>query len=235
MIKIIKQLVNKNDYYLFSVSMGIDSVSAFIWMKNKGYNVFPIHYNHNLRPQNDLMQRQYMHLCQKFVAGSNYDYNPISYTETAETGPKTEVECRNMRLSFYDRASNWFKSVFRVKNKPRIITAHHLDDYVESYILNCFRGHPTHVPIDFISKFENYEIVHPFILTKKKDFRQYLERNNYMKYVVQDETNTVTKGSRRNWIRNTIIPEMYKNKLSLEKYAKRKIEFHLNLESFVLQ
>jgi hypothetical protein len=32
-----------------------------------------------------------------------------------------------------------------------------------------------------------------------------------------------TKGSRRNWIRQQIIPEMIKNKLSLENFAERKI------------
>jgi len=44
-----------------------------------------------------------------------------------------------------------------------------------------------------------------------------------MKYVVEDQTNFVVKGSRRNWVRNDIIPQMTKQKLSLEKYAERKI------------
>ena len=44
-----------------------------------------------------------------------------------------------------------------------------------------------------------------------------------MRYVVDDETNSIIKGSRRNWIRNFIIPQMKENKLSLEKFAQRKI------------
>ena len=50
-------------------------------------------------------------------------------------------------------------------------------------------------------------------------------------YTVQDESNFITKGSRRNWIRSKIIPEMIKNKLSLEKFAKRKIISLLKQES----
>jgi tRNA(Ile)-lysidine synthase TilS/MesJ len=55
-----------------------------------------------------------------------------------------------------------------------------------------------------------------------------------MKYVVEDETNVENKGSRRNWLRNIIIPEMKKNKISLEKFAKNKINSRLQLESFVV-
>ena len=47
---------------------------------------------------------------------------------------------------------------------------------------------------------------------------------------MQDETNSITKGSRRNWIRNRIIPEMKNNKLSLEKFAKRSVIKLIDLE-----
>ena len=41
--------------------------------------------------------------------------------------------------------------------------------------------------------------------------------------MVEDETNQVTKGSRRNWVRNDIIPQLKLQKISLEKFAKRKV------------
>jgi len=253
MIKIIKQIVNKDDLYLFSLSMGVDSVAAFIWMINKGYNVIPIHFNHKLRPQNDLMEKKYRELCSALGCGwrfastrKNKDlFDQIQaylLTQLSENfKAKTESECREERLNFYQEVCNRARRIFYGNKTPKIITAHHLNDYVESYLLNCFRGHPTHTPIELESTFtprdsENteFKIIHPFLLTKKFDFRQFLERNNYMKYVVEDETNKTIKGSRRNWIRNTILPEMKKNKLSLEKFAKRKIEDNLKLNSFVL-
>lgn len=238
-----------------SVSMGVDSVAAFIWMKSKGYNVVPIHFNHKLRPQNDLMQEKFDKLCSTFTqphGSSSCDLmkQVSNYLTTCHPDyqSKTEAECREQRLKFYQNVSNRaMRLIYGGNEIPVIITAHHLNDYVENYLLNCFRGHPTHVPIEFESYFNppeddnpdlfntSYKVIHPFLLTRKRDFRQYLERNNYMKYVVEDETNKITKGSRRNWIRNSIIPEMQKNKLSLEKYAKRKIEDGLKLKSFVLQ
>lgn len=222
--------------------MGVDSVAAFIWMKMAGYEVVPIHFNHKLRPQNDLMEEKFLEFCKAFDAKSDFITHAPTLDKTndgADDKNKTESDLRKLRIEFYQDISSFAKQVLYLGDlTPTIITAHHLNDYVESYLLNCFRGHPNHTPIELESDFNvgesNFKIIHPFLLTRKKDFVQFLERNNYMKYVVEDETNKIPKGSRRNWIRNIIIPEMKKNKLSLEKFAKRKIESGLKLKSFMV-
>ena len=242
MIKIIKQLVDKETPYLFSLSMGCDSLSAFLWMKNKGYNVIPIHFNHKLRPQNDLMEEKFHEICEK-CGVKGYSSNSYVSNFSSDSTSRTESDFRKMRLEFYKRVTFLASAHYYTKDEtPTVLTAHHLNDYVESYLLNCFRGHPNHTPIELVSRFNplninevEYKIVHPFLLTTKRDFRQYLERNFLTKYVVEDETNKISKGSRRNWIRNNIIPEMKKNKLSLEKFAKRKIMKDLQLQSFVVE
>jgi tRNA(Ile)-lysidine synthase TilS/MesJ len=203
MIKIIKEIAPKDQHYFIAVSMGVDSVAAFLWLRSKNYNITPIHFNHKLRPQNDLMENKFIELCDKLN---------IKYKIGYGCDLLTEKDCRQARLNFYDSVV-----------EGNIITAHHLNDYVENYLLNCFRGHPNHKPFELVSQFNNYKIIHPFLLTCKKDFVEYLEKNNYMCYTVADESNFIIKGSRRNWIRQQIIPEMIKNKLSLEKFAKKSI------------
>ncbi len=204
MIKIIKEILPKDKKYYFAVSMGIDSVAAFIFLKVKGYDVNPIHFNHKLRSQNDFMEMKFLELCE-----ATNSKPIIGYGENLST----EAECRTARLNFYEK-----------KCCGIIITAHHMDDYIESYLLNCFRGHPDRDPIPLKSQFNNFTIIHPFLLSRKKDFKQYLDRNGYLRYTIEDETNNFAKGSRRNWIRQQIIPEMTKNKLSLEKFAERRIK-----------
>jgi tRNA(Ile)-lysidine synthetase-like protein len=204
MIKIIKQIAPKDQHYHVAVSMGIDSVAALFWLKSKGYQVTPLHFNHNLRPQNQVMTDRFWDLCKLLNLNGKADVG---------NNLKTEVDCRDARLDFYAR----------VAQNGTIITAHHLNDWVENYLLNCFRGHPTHTPISLVSNFKQFNLIHPFLLSKKIDFKQYLERNGWLKYVVEDESNKVVKGSRRNWVRNDIIPQMTQQKLSLEKFAKRKI------------
>jgi tRNA(Ile)-lysidine synthetase-like protein len=203
MIKIIKQIVSKKQHYFVSVSMGTDSVAAFIWLLNKKYSVTPIHLNHGLRDQNDLMQHKFNEMCEDLkIKGISKKINAIN----------SESECRKERINFYSELGG------------KIITAHHLNDWVESYLLNCLRGKPNNDVINLVSEFTNFKIYHPFLLNSKWQFSQYLDRNRLYNYIVEDESNKIIKGSRRNWIRNKIIPEMKSRKLSLEKYALRKVK-----------
>lgn len=211
MIKAIKNLIDKDEALYVAVSMGVDSLAAIHWLIWKRYKVVGLHFNHKMREQNDEMENSFKKFCSDFgiegICGKGKNL-------------KTEADCRKARIEFYENTLI----------KGKVITAHHLNDWVEGYLLNCFRGKATHEPIPLISQFQNYQIVHPFLLTKKKDFEEYVDRNNLSKYTIQDESNAVLKGSRRNWIRNVILPEMALQKLSLEKYAKRQIS-KLLLES----
>lgn len=206
MIKVVKEALPKEAEYHLAVSMGADSVAALFWMRWKGYKVTPLHFNHNLRAQNGIMHDKFLMLCEKLGLEGK--------SEIWLKGFGTEAECREARLDFFSRKAKG----------ATIVTAHHLDDWIESYLLNCFRGHPSHHPFELETHFPDFRVVHPFLLTRKKDFEQFLERNNWMEWVVKDETNGIVKGSRRNWIRHRIIPEMSRQKLSLEKYARRKIK-----------
>lgn len=206
MIKIVKEILPKDRHYHVAVSMGSDSVSALFWMRWKGYKVTPLHFNHNLRAQNAVMHDRFTALCDKLGLEGR--------SEVWQKGFGTEAECREARLDFFSRAAKG----------GAIVTAHHLDDWIESYLLNCFRGHPGHHPFELESHFPDFKVVHPFLPTSKNDFNEFLERNGWMEWIVKDETNSSTSGSRRNWIRHNILPEMRRQKLSLEKYARRRIK-----------
>jgi tRNA(Ile)-lysidine synthetase-like protein len=206
MIKIVKQVLPKDRHYHVAVSMGSDSVAALFWMRWKGYDITPVHFNHNLRAQNGVMHDKFLELCHHLGLDKK--------SEVWLKGFGTEAECRDARLEFFARECRG----------STIVTAHHLDDWVESYLLNCFRGHPNHHPFELESQFPDFKIAHPFLPTTKRDFTEFLERNGWTEWVVRDETNSSTSGSRRNWIRHNIIPEMSRQKLSLEKYARRRIK-----------
>jgi tRNA(Ile)-lysidine synthetase-like protein len=206
MIKIVKRILPKDRNYHVAVSMGVDSVAALFWMRWKGYEVTPVHFNHNLRAQNGTMQERFLALCDTLGLKGK--------TDIWLKGFGTEAECREARLDFYSRECRGHT----------IVTAHHLDDWVESYLLNCFRGHPNKNPFELESRFPDFTIVHPFLPTAKRDFKEFLERNSWSQWIVQDETNSSSSGSRRNWIRHNIIPEMARQKLSIEKYARRRIK-----------
>ena len=104
-----------------------------------------------------------------------------------------------------------------------MVVCHHLDDCVESYLMNCFNGVPEYVPIPFRTSWGDVEVVRPFLLTGKEDFRGYVERHGLMRYVTEDELNG-DLSLRRNWVRNCLRPMVETRYVGLSKVVKKKIE-----------
>ena len=78
------------------------------------------------------------------------------------------------------------------------------------------------MPIQWSTFFDgNFSIFHPFLKTSKQDFIDYAEANDLMKYVVEDPTNKETK-NKRNWVRNTIIPEINGRDMGIETIVRKK-------------
>lgn len=213
MIETLRFLIpDKKEKLYLAVSMGTDSLCGTHWLIKKGYkNLCLLHFNHKIRSQNNLMEKKFIEFCSTYK---------LPFIIGKGNNLKTEVECRRARLEFYQSINSEDK---------KIITFHHLDDWVETYLLNCFRGNPNHNSIPIQSDFSNYKILHPFLVTKKGCLKQYGIRNNLERFIIEDETNKKIKGSRRNWIRNIILKEMHKQKLCLHKYAKKQIQKQIKL------
>lgn len=210
-IKLIKSILPPHYTSLYvAVSMGVDSLSSYFFLQKLGYNVIPLHFNHKLRKQNDLMEGVFFRCFnEEYKAGKNSFVNDL--IGRAKKSLLSETECRIARMEY-------FKSI--IPNGGYLVTGHHLDDFVESYLLNCLRGKPNHFPINLVTDFVSFKILHPFLLTNKADLINFAAGKSWEKYIVVDETNAINKGSRRNWLRNTIIPELEKNHISLKKYCK---------------
>lgn len=200
-------------------SMGVDSVAAAHYCLNKIKNtsVSLRHFNHGLRKQNDLMENSYFSMMVEGIFRGNC-FLPFKLnkhgTDVSEDG------LRQARLNFIENNIDC----------TILITAHHLDDATENYMMNILRGKEGFLPIPFITEVGSNLLVHPFLFTKKADFIQYAERNDLMKFVVEDETNKITKGSRRNFIRNEIMPLLKREKMGIDTIVKKKIKERLLLE-----
>jgi tRNA(Ile)-lysidine synthetase-like protein len=208
------------DQIVILCSSGVDSIAAsyYFWKTNHTYRCWNFfHFNHGQRHQNDLMQENFLN----FVMDTKQYIKGIPLVNLKDyIKNNTEDSFRKARIDFIK--NNFDKTIF--------ITAHHLDDATESYMLNVLRGKEGFLPIPFITEVGTNLIVHPFLFTKKKDFIEYAEKNDLMKYVVEDETNKVTKGSRRNFIRNDIIPLLEREKIGLDTIVKKKMKERLMLE-----
>jgi tRNA(Ile)-lysidine synthase len=201
-------------------SSGVDSIAATHFFvrryKNQSrFSVSAVHFNHRLRPQNYVMAEKF----RNFSKDELFQYPFVIDLDSCKG--KTEAECRSARL-------NWMQCYGK---NSIFITAHHLDDCCESYLLNVLRGKEGFLPIPFISEFSNNVLLcHPFMETKKQDFIEYVENHDLKKYVEEDETNKTVKGSRRNMIRNELIPLLDNHKMGIQTIVKKKLRERLSLE-----
>jgi len=200
-------LSNKQHNVNLLCSSGVDSIAAAHYFIHnfKNISVSLLHFNHNLRDQNQVMEESF----KAFAASTEVSYCVVPLTCT----DSTEDSCRKARIEYLQQyASTTF------------ITAHHLDDCVESYLLNCIRGKEGFLPIPFHTELTNNNSINrPFLFNRKKDLIAYAEKHNLLQYVVEDETNTQVKGSRRNLLRNKIVPLLEEEKVGLAMIVKKKM------------
>lgn len=193
-------IVPPKDSYV-AISGGVDSIAAAYFLRKYGIQK-AYHFNHKMRPQNDMMEQKVRAFCEK---------HGIKLIVKWGSNLSTEAECRNARINTF------FNTI-----GGTLITAHHLDDAAESYLLNGFRGHFEYLPIPIYSSFKTGQIIHPFLLQEKSKFQQIAKQHNLEEFVEEDETNEQIKGSRRNWIRNSIMPLLEQEQIGIKKIVKKR-------------
>jgi len=81
-----------------------------------------------------------------------------------------------------------------------VITAHHLDDAVETWVFNSLHGNPRLIP------YRRGNVVRPFLITPKEELRDWCTRKDLT--WIEDESNSDTKFM-RNYIRHELLPKAY--------------------------
>tara|TARA_Y100001937_G_C6985588_1_gene269758 strand:+ start:47 stop:649 length:603 start_codon:yes stop_codon:yes gene_type:complete len=98
---------------------------------------------------------------------------------------------RDERYSFFNRINSQF-----------IITCHHLDDAVETWVMSALHGKCKLIPYQ-----RPPNIYRPFLMTSKKSIKEYAERKS-IKWV-EDPSNNTTQYM-RNHVRHTLMPGILK-------------------------
>ncbi len=162
-----------------AVSGGIDSVVALDFLVRK-HNVSIVHIDHSEGNSADSAE---------FVHSLAQHYNiPIYFKRITETRPynvSREEFWRNQRYE-----------VFHSMKQP-VVTAHTLDDCVETWLWSSMHGKPKLIPIT------NANVIRPFLTSTKQDLSYWAIKNKLQ--WIEDESNkdlTLT----RNYIRQNIVP-----------------------------
>ncbi|MFH6936419.1 tRNA lysidine(34) synthetase TilS [Flavobacterium sp. FlaQc-30] len=177
-----------------AVSGGLDSMVLLHLLKQLSYEIAVLHCNFQLRGLESFGD-------QTFV--ENYcDQNNISvFTTQFDTEAfakdyklSTQVAARELRYS-------WFYELLEEKNFDYILTAHHADDNLETFIINLSRG----TGLDGLSGIpqQNDKIIRPLLPFSREEILKYAEEN---KIEWREDSSNVSNKYLRNKIRHDLVP-----------------------------
>jgi tRNA(Ile)-lysidine synthase len=193
MIKLLVPLPKK---LTIACSGGVDSMAVVDFLKRK-HDVTLAYFNHGTEHGEKAM---------KFVAKYCSDYNlPMMYGQCISEKLKEESQEEYWRRERYD----FFKDL------GPVITCHHLDDCVETYIWSALHGTPKVIPLTRGS------VLRPFLTTRKDEFKSWCIRHDVP--WIEDESNQDTKYM-RNYVRNVMMPHALHVNPGLHTLVKKIIE-----------
>lgn len=184
---------------LLAVSGGVDSMVLLDLFRNLNYNIHVAHCNFNLRDkESDLDQKLIEDYCSKFDIKLHVNsFNTINYSELNKVS--IQIAARELRY-------NWFYELLGKNDYDYLVTGHHLDDSVETFLINFTRGTGIEGLLGVPEK--NNKILRPLLNFSRDQIQEYAINNHI---VWREDASNATTKYLRNKIRHDVVP-VFKDK-----------------------
>jgi tRNA(Ile)-lysidine synthetase-like protein len=203
MIKLLGKIPGK---LCVAVSGGADSMAALDFL-SKNRDILVLHFNHRTEFA-DKAEALVVDYCES----KGFKYIIGSLTEALPKGCSKEDFWRKQRYNFFNN-----------NNDGRlVVTCHHLDDAVETWIFTSLHGKGRLIP------YSRDIFIRPFLLTRKLKMENWC-LNKEVPYI-EDPSNYDTKYM-RNYIRHTLMPSALNVNPGLHKVVSKKLKNSFNKES----
>tara|TARA_B100001287_G_scaffold167388_1_gene140782 strand:+ start:8127 stop:8726 length:600 start_codon:yes stop_codon:yes gene_type:complete len=180
-----------------AVSGGVDSMSALDFLK-RNHEITVYHFHHGTAHAEDAHA-----FVTKYCRDNDLEFFHDYTKGTIPPGRSREDYWREKRYNFLERHNDY-----------PIITCHHLDDCVETWLFSSLHGEGKIIP------YRRNHIVRPFRKTRKRDFELWAHMHN-VPYLV-DPSNDDT-GFRRNYIRHHFMPHALEINPGIHKMISKKV------------
>ena len=184
----------KNKKLLIGASGGLDSTVCINLFHKLNYSISVAHCNFNLREKDsDLDEIFVRELTEKLrIPFYSKKFNTKSYC--IENKTSTQIAARELRY-------HWFDELLKNREIDYLITAHHLDDSLETFLINLSRG----TGLDGLTGIPaiNGNIIRPLLPFTRVELERYAEKRKLSWR--EDLSNEELKYT-RNKIRHKIIP-----------------------------
>ncbi len=184
----------KESKFFIAVSGGIDSMVLVDLFRKLEYDFSILHCNFQLRGEESEAETQFL---RDFCRNNQIQYI-LRYFDTTEYAEEhklsTQLAARELRYS-------WFQEKLAKNNYQYLLTAHHADDNLETFIINLSRGTGleglTGIPA------QNDYVIRPLLPFSRDEILTYAEEN---KLVWKEDSSNASYKYLRNKIRHKIVP-----------------------------
>lgn len=180
--------------YLLAVSGGADSMVLASLFKGLGLNFQIAHINYKLRGEDsDLDQKTVQDFCEK-----NHIRFHLYEVSEKDNKPENSIQlwAREIRYRF-------FREVQKQENLEFLVTAHHLNDQLETFIINLSKASGISGLSGIPANKNN--MIRPLLNFSKKEIYEYAEKN---KIDFREDLSNKKSDYLRNKIRNEIVPKL---------------------------
>jgi tRNA(Ile)-lysidine synthase len=206
-----------------AVSMGMDSFVMMNFLANGSRNLRLHYVNHGTEYASKAEKnfRDYVSFL-KFK-GEKYGRPPIKiegfvWGDPTKNSMSKEAEFRDFRYGLFDY---FFSDKKDTTNQ--LIVCHHLDDAVESYLMNAFTSASYDRKLPETTDRGTYEVIRPFLMTPKTSILSYYEEKIYAedkKYLTVDPSNDDTS-FKRNFVRLELLPKIKEQYPGIDKVVRK--------------
>lgn len=184
----------KGKRLLLAVSGGLDSMVMTHLFQQSGYEIALAHCNFQLRGDESEGD-------QAFVEQYSKENKIPIFVTQFDTKTYAEINKLSTQLAARELRYNWFQEILDQNKYDFLLTAHHADDSLETFLINLTRGTGleglTGIPT------QNNQIVRPLLIFSRAEIMQYAKENTL--HWREDSSNASDKYL-RNKIRHDLVP-----------------------------
>jgi len=191
------------DRLAIAVSGGADSMAALDFLSRRK-DVVALHYNHGTNYA-DNAERVVTDFCEE----RDIDLLKGCLLNPVPSGVSREDFWRKSRYDFFETVAQTpaYSSI-------PIITCHHLDDLIETWVFTALHGDPRLIPT------KRGRFLRPFLITRKAVLEDWCDRKD-VPYIVDPSNSDLS--FMRNYIRHEIVPKALRVNPGLPKVLRKKV------------
>ena len=207
-----QSLFEPTDKVLLAVSGGKDSIVLFDLFYEAKFNFSVAHCNFQLRGEDSDGDALFVQqLCElKAVPFYSVSFDTKAFAKTHKIS--IEMAARKLRYE-------WFEQVRQQSGCQYIATAHHLNDNIETILLNLSKGTGIAGLRGIQAKKEH--IVRPLLFASRTDIEQYVSDKDL---AWREDISNASNDYQRNLLRNEVVPLLKQINPNLEQTFARNIE-----------